>query len=72
MGDQRIEAWPAFGGEDTCDGKIVRGIRAEAVDGFGGERDEFAVGKPLTRFGNLGLACAKDACFDRFVHLPLS
>jgi hypothetical protein len=26
----------------------------------------------LTRLGNLGLACAKDACFDRFVHLPLS
>ena len=45
MGDQRIEAGPAFGRIETGDGLAIAGIGAEAVDGLGRKRDQPALAK---------------------------
>ena len=42
MGDQRIEARPAFGLEDAGDGLAIGRVAGEAVDGLGRDRDDFA------------------------------
>jgi len=38
--DQWIETRPLLGGEYACDGALVRGIGAEAVDGLGRKSDD--------------------------------
>ena len=48
MNDQRIVRWSTFGGKDPGDGAWVPGIRAQAVDRFGRERNQ------LTRFQGSG------------------
>ncbi len=42
MGDQRIETWSAFGGENLGHRDAVPCIRSKPVDGFGREGDEAA------------------------------
>ena len=42
MDDHGMVGGPAFGGKDTAHGVGIAGVRAESVDGFGGERDELA------------------------------
>ncbi len=40
--DEWVEGGAFLGGEDFCDGFRIEGVRGEAVDGFGGEGDDFS------------------------------
>ena len=57
--DQRVEARPAFGGEDRGDRAIVGGDSAQAIDGLGGKRDQPARAQGLCRLLDLAGAGAE-------------
>src|ERR1019366_6652825 len=42
MGDQRVEPGPALGGVEPCDRLGVGGVGGQAIDGLGGQDDQFA------------------------------
>jgi len=56
--DDGIPRRPALGGEDPGDGRRIERVRAKAVNGLGGKRDEFAAlqqrRSPDDRFGGDG------------------
>ncbi len=52
MDNQRVEAGPAFDLEDARHSVLLRGIGAEAIDGFGWEGDNTAGAQPLRRGGD--------------------
>ena len=45
MADERVEARPAFGGEDPGDGLAMGGIGGEPINGFRRDRDRLALPK---------------------------
>ena len=65
MDDQRVKAGACFGFEDTCDRALVSGVGAQAVDRFGGDRDEMA--GHAYGFPELGDALTTDAIQDSVV-----
>jgi len=39
MNDEGVVVWSTFGGEDAGDGRCVRGVGSQTIDGFGGKRN---------------------------------
>ena len=77
MHDQRIEAWPLFGGEDLGDCGAVERVGAEPIDRLGGKRDDVAAGDRagglsdgLWRSGDDGHGGPHFACYHTPVKLP--
>ncbi len=66
MHDQRVELRSPLGGEDTGHRPFIRRIRAEAVNGFGGEGDELPGAQKLCRFGDCSIVGRFDV--GRFHH----
>jgi hypothetical protein len=59
--DQRVIQWPALGRIDARHRRVVVGTRGQAVDGLGGQPDEFASGQRARRAGQrLGVARVED------------
>ena len=52
MHDERIVRRPFLGGEHALNRRAIEGVRAQAVDGLGRERDEPAVSQALGRARN--------------------
>ena len=52
MHDQRVEARPSLGCEDTSDGTVVCRIAAEPIHGLGRERDELPRAQECARAGD--------------------
>ena len=48
MHDERVVHWPALGSKNFCHRRVVTSVRAQAIDGLGGE------GYKLTRLQLLG------------------
>ena len=67
MHDQGIETRAALGREDAGNGLAISGIRAQAVDRFGGKGDQFAVAQQFCRVRNGG-GVRRCNLFDQTVH----
>jgi len=52
MDDQRIEARPAFGGEDLGHRFVLGRIGAQPINGLGREGDQLALDQGLGSMGN--------------------
>ena len=55
MEDERVDRWPPLGREDSGERVDVRGVRAQAVDGLGGEGDEAAREQDPRGLGDRGI-----------------
>ena len=64
MGDQRIEGRAALGLVKPGDRGRVGGIRAEAINGLGRERDQPALAKAAAGFGHGSLAGGQNPRFQ--------
>ena len=71
MGDQRIEGRPALGLVEAGDRGRIGGVRAEAVNGLGRERDQPARAQGTRGRGHGSLSGGQNLCFQACNHCDL-